>query len=108
MQHLANFGYLNKHRSLFDYGCGLGSDVRELQAHGLKANGWDPVHAPESPKLDADIVNLGFVINVIESPQSGETCFVMLTDMQINSWLSQRCWVVAASPISFNNLAMGL
>jgi len=54
--------------TFFDYGCGLGDDLRALNDMGYKASGWDPVYRPESAKHPADIVNLGFVINVIENP----------------------------------------
>lgn len=54
--------------ALFDYGCGHGTDVSALRALGRKATGWDPVHAPEGPRLPAPVVNLGFVLNVIEDP----------------------------------------
>lgn len=50
--------------SLFDYGCGHGDDLRRLQALGYDCDGWDPVHRPESLPRPADIVNLGFVLNV--------------------------------------------
>jgi DNA phosphorothioation-associated putative methyltransferase len=66
MKHLAKQGYLNGDYSVFDYGCGRGDDLRELQAHGLEALGWDPNFCPEADKLESDIVNIGFVINVIE------------------------------------------
>jgi DNA phosphorothioation-associated putative methyltransferase len=33
---------------------------------GFIANGWDPVHKPNEQKNIADIVNLGFVLNVID------------------------------------------
>jgi DNA phosphorothioation-associated putative methyltransferase len=33
---------------------------------GLEANGWDPIHNSSAQKAEADIVNLGFVLNVIE------------------------------------------
>jgi DNA phosphorothioation-associated putative methyltransferase len=66
LQVLARHGYLNGNRSILDYGCGKGDDLRELEAHGLDAEGWDPVYKPGG-KLEAkDIVNLGFVLNVIE------------------------------------------
>jgi hypothetical protein len=39
-----------------------------LQALGYQAEGWDPVHRPEVGKRDADVVNLGYVVNVIEDP----------------------------------------
>lgn len=66
MQILAKHDYLNGDLSIFDYGCGKGDDVRELEAHGLNINSWDPVYNPESKKINSDIVNLGFVLNVIE------------------------------------------
>ena len=53
---------------IFDYGCGQGSDVRGLQSLGYQVAGWDPVFAHDQPKKVADVVNLGFVINVIEDP----------------------------------------
>lgn len=66
MQLLAKHGYLDGDFTLFDYGCGKGDDVRELEAHGLDINSYDPVFHPEGEIVDSDIVNLGFVINVIE------------------------------------------
>ena len=67
MKALARNGYLEGQFSIFDYGCGHGDDLRELEAHGLSAKGWDPNWRPDTPKEHADLVNLGFVINVIES-----------------------------------------
>ncbi|WP_295385028.1 DNA phosphorothioation-associated putative methyltransferase [uncultured Thiodictyon sp.] len=54
---------------LFDYGCGRGDDVRGLTELGIAAAGWDPFYAPDNPIQPASIVNLGFVINVIEDPE---------------------------------------
>lgn len=54
--------------SFFDYGCGHGADVSRIRALGYEANGWDPVHAPHGAKRSADVVNLGYVLNVIEDP----------------------------------------
>jgi DNA phosphorothioation-associated putative methyltransferase len=68
MQQLWRHGYLDGDRSVFDYGCGRGDDVRALADKDISANGWDPHFAPDAPKLNADIVNLGFVLNVIEDP----------------------------------------
>lgn len=67
IQCLLRAGLLNSDRSLFDYGCGRGSDVRGLVEAGLTASGWDPHFAPDLPMVAADIVNLGFVINVVEN-----------------------------------------
>jgi DNA phosphorothioation-associated putative methyltransferase len=69
MQALARHNYLNVNYSVFDYGCGKGDDVRELKAHGLDVAFWDPVYHPKNRKRHAEIVNLGYVINVIDDRQ---------------------------------------
>jgi DNA phosphorothioation-associated putative methyltransferase len=66
MQALARHDYLNGNYSVFDYGCGKADDVKELEAHGLEVAFWDPVYHPQNTKRRADIVNLGYVLNVIE------------------------------------------
>ncbi|GAB2664178.1 DNA phosphorothioation-associated putative methyltransferase [Vibrio panuliri] len=66
MKSLVKHGYLEGTYSIFDYGCGRGDDLRELEAHGLDALGWDPNFQPDNDKINSDIVNLGFVLNVIE------------------------------------------
>ncbi|MGC9401329.1 DNA phosphorothioation-associated putative methyltransferase [Vibrio genomosp. F10 str. 9ZC157] len=66
MKTLVKHGYLKGEHSIFDYGCGRGDDLRELEAHGLDALGWDPNFQPDNEKSNSDIVNLGFVLNVIE------------------------------------------
>ncbi len=69
MQCLARHGYLDGRLSVFDYGCGKGDDIRNLTANDIIVSGWDPHYAPDQPKQAADIVNIGFVINVIENYQ---------------------------------------
>lgn len=69
MQCLARYGFLDGTLSVFDYGCGKGDDMRNLSANAIPVAGWDPHYAPEQAKQTADIVNLGFVINVIENYQ---------------------------------------
>ncbi len=66
MKSIAKNGFLSGVFSIFDYGCGRGDDLRELEAHGLDVLGWDPNYSPDTDKVNSDIVNLGFVINVIE------------------------------------------
>ena len=66
MKVLAKHGFLEGQYSIFDYGCGRGGDMRELEAHGLDVLGWDPNFLPDADKVNADLVNIGFVINVIE------------------------------------------
>jgi len=67
MQCLARHGFLDGSLTVFDYGCGKGDDIRNLSANAITVSGWDPHYAPDRPKQVADIVNLGFVINVIEN-----------------------------------------
>ena len=60
---------LKKGVSFLDYGCGRGDDLRLLREIGIKGNGWDPFWRPEGTKTAFTVVNLGFVLNVIESPK---------------------------------------
>ncbi len=60
-------GLINCQTSVFDYGCGRGDDLRNLQAFGINCSGWDPKFRPSEIIRPADIVNLGYVINVIEN-----------------------------------------
>ncbi|MBU0946701.1 MAG: DNA phosphorothioation-associated putative methyltransferase [Proteobacteria bacterium] len=69
MQSLLRHNYFERQYSLFDYGCGKGDDLTILRENGVEASGWDPVYNPDKPKIPSDIVNLGFVINVIENPK---------------------------------------
>lgn len=66
VQHLMRLGFLDGRHSVFDFGCGRGDDVRLLNELNVSADGWDPVYRPETECRPADIVNLGFVLNVIE------------------------------------------
>lgn len=52
--------------TVFDYGCGHGQDIELLAGQGIACNGWDPAFRPDSPKDPAEVVNLGYVLNVIE------------------------------------------
>ena len=60
-------GVLTPEKSFFDYGCGLGADIQHLRRRGFNADGWDPAHRL-APRRSADVVNLGYVVNVIEDP----------------------------------------
>lgn len=61
-------GVLEPASSVLDFGCGRGDDLRHLRALGYAADGWDPVYREAAPRCPADVVNLGYVINVIERP----------------------------------------
>jgi len=74
----------------FDYGCGHGGDVERLKGAGYLAEGWDPYYQPDQPWLEADIVNLGYILNVIEDPQERREAL-------INAWgLTRQVLIVAA------------
>lgn len=65
IQHAFEDGLLDE-TTLFDYGCGRGDDLRILAALGVEADGWDPAHSPDNERRSAGVVNLGYVVNVIE------------------------------------------
>lgn len=76
--------------SVFDYGCGRGDDVRNLAALGFRTWGWDPTHRPDSERRLADIVNLGYVVNVIEDRSER-------AEVLRSAWaLAQRLLIVSA------------
>jgi DNA phosphorothioation-associated putative methyltransferase len=83
-------GLIDSAVTVFDYGCGYGGDVELLQAQGVVCGGWDPVFCPDRPLTPADVVNLGYVINVIED--SVERAATLLRAWQ----LCRRLLVVAA------------
>jgi DNA phosphorothioation-associated putative methyltransferase len=96
MQCLARHGFLNGEFSVFDYGCGKGDDIRNLTANAISVSGWDPHYAPDQPKQAADLVNLGFVINVIENSTE------RLEALQGAYQLSKQLLVVSAMLINQN------
>jgi DNA phosphorothioation-associated putative methyltransferase len=59
-------GLLVPDTTMFDYGCGHGQDIQILSSQGVVCDGWDPVFRPEAQRHPADVINLGFVLNVIE------------------------------------------
>ncbi|USD42153.1 DNA phosphorothioation-associated putative methyltransferase [Vibrio sp. SCSIO 43135] len=89
MKLLAKSGFLDGRYSIFDYGCGRGDDLRELEAHGLDALGWDPTYQPDIEKVQSDVVNIGFVLNVIEDKDER-------LEALLSAWeLSQKVLVVS-------------
>ena len=83
-------GLISKETSFFDYGCGRGGDIRRLHDMGIEVSGWDPAYFPEEERTPADVVNLGYVINVIEDLE--ERAVVLYA-----AWnLAQRLLIVSA------------
>lgn len=96
MQFLEKHGYLDSQHTIFDYGCGKGDDLRGLKDMGVNAAGWDPHFRPAAEQIPSDIVNLGYVINVIEEkPERLET-------VQNAYQLCERLLVVSAQLLSAN------
>jgi len=61
-------GLIDQSVSVFDFGCGRGEDMELLIREWVRCEGWDPVYRPAAPKELADVVNLGYVVNVVEDP----------------------------------------
>jgi DNA phosphorothioation-associated putative methyltransferase len=55
--------------AVLDYGCGKGGDVERLRQSGVRCEGWDPFHRPGGRLEPSDVVNLGYVVNVIENSE---------------------------------------
>ena len=83
-------GVITKQTRVFDYGCGYGDDLRRLSRIRVACEGWDPIHRPAGLLAPADVVNLGFVVNVIE--RAAER-----VDTLRHAWsLAQRVLIVSA------------
>lgn len=83
-------GLLTSETSVFDYGCGRGDDLRHLTTLGYRAEGWDPAHRPGAERSEATVVNLGYVVNVIESREER-------AEALRQAWaLAQRLLIVSA------------
>ena len=81
---------LSQDTTFFDYGCGHGGDIDRTRNQGYISAGWDPYYQPNNPLTPADIVNLGYVINVIEDPAERREAL-------IKAWeLTQKVLIVSA------------
>ena len=79
-------GIIHPERSFFDYGCGRGDDLLRLHKLGIPVSGWDPAFFPDEARTSADVVNLGYVVNVIEDP--AERVVVLAAAWELaSSWL---------------------
>ncbi|MGW5433352.1 DNA phosphorothioation-associated putative methyltransferase [Streptomyces sp. NPDC004059] len=59
---------LSPDRTVLDYGCGRGDDVRALEQLDCRVVGWDPYYRAETELAVSDVVLLTYVLNVIEDP----------------------------------------
>ncbi|AFZ35972.1 hypothetical protein Sta7437_2435 [Stanieria cyanosphaera PCC 7437] len=83
-------GLFTEETTFFDYGCGYGSDVEKIRDRGYSSYGWDPYYYPENSLTSADIVNLGYIINVVED-------LAERREALLNAWqLTNRVLIVSA------------
>jgi DNA phosphorothioation-associated putative methyltransferase len=91
-------GIITTETTIFDYGCGIGGDVKRLKSAGYNCEGWDPYYFPDVEIRSADIVNLSYIINVIEDPTERDRALS-------HAWeLTGRVLIVAAQ-ILVNDLS---
>lgn len=83
-------GLFTPDSTYFDYGCGRGADVEYVKRLGYASSGWDPHYRPDGQPTPADVVNLGYVINVIEEAAERRETLIEAWD------LAQRVLIVAA------------
>lgn len=85
----------------FDYGCGHGADIAHIAHLGYASSGWDPHYRPDTERTAADVVNLGYVINVIEDP-------VERRDALLNAWNLTRQVLIVAAQVLVDDRVRGL
>jgi len=83
-------GLFSEDSTFFDYGCGHGEDIKWIRDRGFPSVGWDPYYQPQSDRTPADIVNLGYVINVIEAQPERREALIKAWD------ITQRVLIVSA------------
>ncbi len=87
--------------TFFDYGCGHGEDVKRLQELGYSSFGWDPYYRPKAEFVTADIVNLGYIINVIED-------IVERREALIRAWELTRKVLIVSAQVLVDDRRRGL
>jgi DNA phosphorothioation-associated putative methyltransferase len=92
-----DLGIITPETSIFDYGCGVGGDVRRLNSEGYQCTGWDPYYFPDVELQAADIVNMSYVINVIENLEERDRAL-------LQAWQLTREVLIVAAQILVNEL----
>jgi DNA phosphorothioation-associated putative methyltransferase len=82
-------GIIEEDSRVLDYGCGRGGDVARLERLGIHCDGYDPVYRPSTIRTASDVVNLGYVLNVIEDVGERARTLKRTWDLTI------RCLVVS-------------
>jgi DNA phosphorothioation-associated putative methyltransferase len=90
-------GIITTETTIFDYGCGIGGDVKRLKLAGYVCEGWDPYYFPDVEIRSADIVNLSYIINVIEDPDERDRALT-------HAWELTAGVLIVAAQILVNDL----
>jgi DNA phosphorothioation-associated putative methyltransferase len=84
--------------TFFDYGCGYGGDVQRTAALGISVKGWDPYYFPDGNRTSADVVNLGYVLNVIEDIEERREALG-------NAWKLTKKVLIVSAQVLLNELS---
>ncbi len=85
-------GLFKPQTTFFDFGCGHGTDVKMMAARGYTSSGWDPFYLPGAEITAADVVNIGYVINVIENEEERR-------DALLKAWLLAKEVLIVAAQV---------
>ncbi len=94
-------GLFTQNSTFFDYGCGYGGDFTRLGEKGYASAGWDPYYFPDNPRIPADIVNIGYIINVIEDKEERREALR-------KAWHLTRQVLLVAAQVLIDNPGNGL
>ncbi|MBR8830550.1 MAG: hypothetical protein N5P05_003921 [Chroococcopsis gigantea SAG 12.99] len=87
--------------SFFDYGCGHGEDIKQIEKQGFTSDGYDPYYRPDTELRPADIVNLGYVINVIEDREERQEAL-------LKAWQLTHQVLIVSAQVLIDDRAGGL
>ena len=87
--------------TFFDYGWGYGGDVSRIAEKGYVSAGWDPYYSPDTDRTPADIVNIGYVINVIEDQTERQEALV-------KAWKLTRKVLLVAAQVLIDDRTRGV
>ncbi len=87
--------------SFFDYGCGRGADIEYIRKLGHKSEGWDPHFRPDTQHQEADVVNIGYVINVVENMTERREAL-------LKAWALTRQVLIVSAQVLINDRANGV
>ena len=91
---------LSEGLTFFDYGCGHGEDIKRISDRDFPSTGWDPYYRPDCDRTNADIVNLGYIINVIEDQSERREAL-------IKSWELAKQVLIVSAQVLISDVGQG-